>query len=339
MNILIDINHPVDVNYFKNAAKELANKGHRIIITYRLRGKLESIINFELGEFNPIKIGKHYSTFFAKIIAQLKRDLVFLFFHKKNMVDLSVCFGPTNAISSWLNKIPYLAFEDDFEYKIPFYHANIFATRHIMPSYICVKKKNIYNYKGLKELAYLHPNYFTPTIEELKNYDLKPYRYVFIRKVANVSLNYKKEDNLNIIVIKNIKKLGLKILLSLEDEKMKNYFKDECIILDEPVNDIYSLMKYAKFTISSGDSMARESCLLGTPTIYTGSRDMAVNKELIDIGGMFKENTIEKILNRINYLSKNEARHRIEKLVKYKIMNEWDDPTKVILKHINDFVK
>ena len=337
MNILFDINHPVDVNFFKNAIRKLVNGGHNIIITYRPRGKLQSIVNFELGKFSPKKIGKHYTAFIMKIIGQLKRDFVFLSFQRRNMVDLSVCFGPTNVIASWLNRIPYLAFEDDFEYKIPFYHANIFATRHIMPSYINVKKKNIYHYKGLKEIAYLHPIYFTPQSNELQKYGLKPNKYVFIRKIANVSLNYKKEDNLNLFVIQKIKKLGLEILLSLEDKKMKNYFKDYCIILEEPVNDVYSLMKYALFTISSGDSVARESCVLGVHAIYVGGREMLVNKELIDMGFMFKEDTVEEILNRISYLAKNDGRENIEKLIKFKIENEWDDPTEIILKHIKDF--
>ena len=121
MNILFDLNHPVDVNFFKNAIRELANKGHKIVVTYRARGKLKEITEFELGDFSPLEIGKHYSTFIAKIIGQLKRDLIFLFFQREKRINLSVCFGPTNAIASWLNRIPYLAFDDDFEYKIPFY--------------------------------------------------------------------------------------------------------------------------------------------------------------------------------------------------------------------------
>jgi len=337
MNILFDINHPVDINFFKNAINKLYKKKHNIIITYRPRGRLEEIINFEFGKFAPKKIGRHYSNFSSKVIGQLLRDFIFLFFQRKDRVDISICFGPTNAIASWINKIPYLAFEDDIEYKIPFYHANIFATRHIMPDCIKIKRKNVYHYKGLKELAYLHPRYFTPNLNEVIKYGIKPNKYAFIRKVANISLNYKNEDNLNSFIIKKIKSLGLKILLSLEDKKMKKYYKDDCIILKEPVHDIFSLLKYALFTISSGDSMARESCLLGTPTIYIGGREMAVNNELINIGCMFKEDTVDQIINRINYVFDFEVKKKVMKIIEFKIQNEWEDTTSIILKHIKDF--
>jgi len=339
MNILFDINHPVDVNFFKNAIKILSESGHNIVVTYRDRGRLGEIANFELGEFAPIRIGKHQKTSATKIAGQLKRDLEFLSFQRRKQIDISVCFGPTNAIASWLNGIPYLAFEDDFEYKIPFYHANIFSTRHIMPAYIRVNKKNIHHYNGLKELAYLHPNYFSPIVDELKRYELLPKKYVFIREIANVSLNYKKQNLLIDELVNFIKNLGFKIVFSLEKKDLKSLYERDCVILEEPVEDIYSLMKYALFAVSSGDTVARETSLLGTPTIYTGGRNMAVNNELIDIGCMFKEDKLDNIVKRIARLSIKGEKERITRLVADKINYHWEDTTEVILRHINDFAK
>jgi len=339
MNILFDLNHPVDVNFFKNAIKILSKSGHNIVITYRDRGRLGEIAKFELGEFAPIKIGQHQKTFIKKITGQLKRDLEFLSFQRRKEIDISVCFGPTNAIASWLNGIPYLAFEDDFEYKIPFYHANIFSTRHIMPAYIRANKKNIYHYNGLKELAYLHPRYFSPRVDELKRYELLPEKYVFIREIANVSLNYQKQNLLIDELINLVKKLGLKVVLSLENKELKSFYERDCIILEEPVEDIYSLMKFALFAVSSGDTVARETALLGTSTIYTGGRDMAVNDELINIGCMFKEDKLENIIKQITKISIKGEKERITRLVADKIRYRWEDTTEVILRHINDFAK
>lgn len=337
MRILFDMNHPVDINYFKNAIKELSNQGHEIVLTYRHRGKLGKILENELGEFNPIKIGIHYSTFFSKILGQLKRDYIFLSFQRKNRIELSVCFGPTNAIASWLNRIPYLAFEDDFEYKIPFYHASIFATRHIMPNYIKINRKNAFYYKGIKELAYLHPKYFKPNLKELDKYGLIPYKYVFIRKVDKVSLNYKQEDSLNLEIIKYIKGLGLTILLSLENKSDEHIFKNDCIVLKEPVDDIFSLIKYSLFAISSGDSVAREACLLAVPTIYVGGREMLVNDELIKMECMYKEESIENVKSRIKTLQNHDLRKKIADRITKKILDDWDNPTEVILKHVKNF--
>jgi predicted glycosyltransferase len=338
MNILFDLNHPVDMNCLKPAINILANRGFSIVITYRPRGNLKIILESEMSEYPLCQIGKHYSNLGMKILGQLKRDWEFVRFYKRNEVDLSVG-SSTNVIASWLMGIPHLALEDDYEYKIPFYHANIFAKRHIMPDHIKVQGRNIYHYRGIKEIAYLNPKYFTPNKNVLNEYGLKPQEYVFIRKIANVSLNYKKEDNLSLDIIDHIKDKGLKILLSLEDKQLKNTFEKDCIILQEPVRDIYSLMKYAMFTISSGDSMARESSLLAVPTIYTGGRQMVVNEELIEMGCMFKEDKKEQIEARIDGLATQNISAELEEKVIHKMENEWDDPTEVLLKHINDFLK
>ena len=337
MNILFDFNHPVDVNVFKNAVRILAAEGHHIFITYRARGILKRVVETELGDFHPVRIGKHHrSSFLMKVVGQLYRDCHFIPFYRRNRIDLSVGTS-TNVISAWIMRIPHLAFEDDIEYKLTFTHANLFATRHIMPDYIELKKKNIHHYRGLKELAYLHPRYYSPRLEELDPYGLKPEEYVFIRKIARVSLNYRKEDDLSLTAIKKIRSLGLKVLLSLEDKREREIFEDDCIILQEPIRDIFSLIKFALFCVSSGDSVAREACLLGTPTIYTGRREMRVNTDLIDLGCLFKEDTEEAILNRIGQLASRREKDNIGSAVKVKIERDWEDVTQMIIRHVKDF--
>lgn len=337
MNILFDLLHSSDINLFKNAIKYLEKEQHNIIITIRQRGRLEAIARNEFPNINILKIGKHRKNIFLKIFGQISRELEFIKFFRANKINVSVNQGFANIIAAKVYRIPFLQFEDDFEYKLAFYYVRYFCTRDIMPSFIPVNNNNIVNYKGFKELAYLHPNYFTPNLDELKKYNIKPNNYVFIREVANVSLNYKK-SNLSIFKIREkIKKLGLKIMLSLEDKKISYYFKEDCIILEEPVDDIFSLMKYALFTISSGDTMARESCLLGTPTIYTGRRNMVVNKPLLELGCMFKEDTENAIFRRINSLFQKNLKEKIRGIIEDNIKNKWEDTTAVVIKHILDF--
>ena len=339
MKILFDLNHPVDVNFFKNTMLKLKKQNHNVILTYRPRGKLQKIVDYELGEFQPIPIGKHYKTFLWKILGQLYRDLLMIKFQKRNKIDLSVCFGPTNAISAWLNKIPYLAFEDDLEYKIPFYHANLFSTRHIMPDYIKFSNKKTWKYKGFKELAYLHPKSFKANSNSIKKLNLTKKKYVFIREIANVSLNYK-EENKNIIdIVSYLVSKGVQVIISLEDDAIKEKLRDVCLVLKEPVEDLPSILAYAQFAISSGDTMAREACLLGTPCIYIGGRDMVMNNELIEMGIMFKEDKFESIFERIDLLIDDEISSKLSNKINAKINNEWADTTEVILEHISEFMK
>lgn len=332
MNILFDLNHPVDVNFFKNSILFL-KKNHRVSIIYRERGKLGKILKYELNDISIQKIGEHKKTFIGKFIYQLLRDFKIFRFIKKNKIDLVACFGSTSAISTRLSGIPYLAFDDDFEYKIPFYHANWFCTRHIFPDFINFSNSKTHKYHGFKELAYLHPNYLKVSGKVLQEFNLLPNTYVFIREISGVSLNYNKSTSVLDKLIHEIKERGFKIVLSLEDKSLKEVFIDDCILLEEPVSDIYSLLYNALFTISSGDTVARESAILGVPTIYTGERKMIVNKLLVEEGLMIESSSVSDILryiDTITYNKKQKTRSKSKDLIK----NKWEDTTSVILSHI-----
>jgi len=54
--------------------------------------------------------------------------------------------------------------------------------------------------------------------------------------------------------------------------------------------------------------MVRESCLVGTPAIYTGKRDMLVNREFIKKSCMFKVNNINDLNIIIKKIIENDIR-------------------------------
>ena len=339
MNILFDINHPVDVNFFKNAMLQLKKDGHKLHIIFRGRGKLEKILRYELSEFPITQIGEHSRGFLKKVITQLNRDYNIIPYLKKNKFDLVVCFGPTSAISAWVSHKPYLAFDDDIEYRLPFYHANLFSTRHIFPDFIKFSNSKTHKYHGFKELAYLHPNYLKISDEILNDYSLKENMYVFIREISAISLNYKERNSILDQIIDTIKNRGLSVVLSLENKELHQVYTEAgCVVLQEPVRDIYSLMYHALFSVSSGDTVARETSLLGLPTLYTGGRNMAVNTALIEAGALHALTDTDIIINWINKITdedKMKCRQRIFNLIN----NKWEDTTSIILNQISDFEK
>ncbi|PID27538.1 MAG: hypothetical protein CSB55_08665 [Candidatus Cloacimonadota bacterium] len=338
MNILFDFQHPVDVNFFKNTINTLKNDNHNIFLAFRPRGSLERILRYELPGFPVFSFGKHGKNIVSKLCFNLLREKELLKFYKDNKIELTCGFGPLTTISSKVFGIPSLAFEDDYEYKINFYYAKLFATRHIMPKIFPANGKNVHFFNGFKELAYLHPNYYKPDPGALEEYGLAPDEYVFVREVANISLNYQNKKNNIFELIEMIKSLGLKTVLSLEDKSLKNKLEKDCIILKEPVKDINSILAFAKMAITSGDTMAREASLLGTYTIYTGNREMLIHEDFYKIGIMFNEISREEIIGRVkSVLEDKNDKQAMKDKIDSMIINKWDDMTKVILKHINDF--
>jgi predicted glycosyltransferase len=311
MRILIDMVHPADVNFYKNSIKELLKKDNEIIVTYIMRGSLGNIINQEYKNFNVkiICIGKHYKQKITKGLGVFDRVFKLLKFMVGKKIDITTGFASFYiAIASRIMRINSVIFYDDYEYKQVYGLCKVFATKFIIPFSIKDRGKNVHRAYDYKELAYLGNRYFTPEKTSLKKYGLIPKKYVFVREVVNYSLNYTHlKSNLSNI-LRAIEQMKLPVVLSLEDKSLIKDYNNKCIILEEPVVDIYSLIYFSKFVISSGDSVAREAALLGVPTLYTGKRDMAINNNLIKEGLLVASeklsdiHMIKKKVNKHNYI-------------------------------------
>ncbi|MEI6348828.1 MAG: DUF354 domain-containing protein [Bacteroidota bacterium] len=335
MNILFDLVHSADVNLFKNSIYALSKNGENVIISYRERGKLSLIAKAELPDFKLNKIGEHKTKIVGKIISLIKREISAYIFLKKNKVEIIVTQGLTCGIACKLLGVKILHYDDDIEYKTTYLIGKWLSDIDLMPDFMPAKGKNIVKHFGYKELAYLHPKYFKPNEFSLKAYNITAYNYIFIREISNISLNYKNKESLLPKIVKYISSLNIKILLSIEDKNLTNLYSDNCIILKEPIVDIYSLIYFSSIVISSGDTVARESCLTGTPCIYTGDREMLANNKLVEIGLMTKTTSLNEIIKTINY--EINSTHRIKKrneILKL-ITNHFDDTNEVLMHQID----
>jgi predicted glycosyltransferase len=332
-SVVIDIVHYPHVNFYKHAIEVLREKNIDVKVIIRPRGKLVSIFQKECPNVLFVLIGEHRKTIFGKMADLIERDIAFLKYLNKINFDVGTGFGSESiAHTTRFFGKPSVLFGDDIEYKLGHYLGHYLATRDVRPKCVPTQGKNLLKYNGFKELAYLHPNHFTPNKKVLESYNLNPYEYVFIREVSSASLNYRRAEIGKLSkILDYLKEMDLKILLSIEDKLLIDLFKDHCIILKEPVEDIHSLLHFAAITISSGDSMARESCLVGTPAIYTGGRDMAINSELIKRSCMFKVEDEKSIKNIIKYLIEKDIKKEVEARIKHAIEHEWVDTTEVIL--------
>jgi predicted glycosyltransferase len=333
MKIIFDLHHPADINFFKNSIHLLLNKGINIELTVRTRGRLIKILQKELPDIPYMVIGKHHSGISMKLFGGFKRELELLFYLKKINYDVGIAFGPEICFVSKILGKPSIVFGDDYEYKLSFYLSKFAATCFSVPDCIPATGGNLYKFKGLKELAYLHPKYFKPNKKILDQYGLKSNEYVFLREIANTSLNYRNISSWLHTISEYLRKMNFQVLISLEDKSLINKFKD-CIVLEEPIEDIYSLLCFAALTISSGDTMARESCLVGTPTIYTGGRDMYVNNELIRKKCMFKIDNPLNVIPMIKYIVENDLKNKVIETINYNIKYEWEDVTEIIVDNI-----
>ena len=331
MKILVDIVHMADVNFYKKALQILDNKGHEIIISVMGRGNLPEVVAKELG--NAIIIGAHSKkNFLVKSMVNIKRITILRRLIKKTKPDLVTSFSYYPAAAAIGLNVKSVIFHDDAEYKKQFLLCRKFAGSLVIPDFIRENGRNIIKHHFYKEWAYLNPKYFKANEKVLKYYGLEKNKYVIIRDIAKISLNYKKSNDINYAkIIDSIKNKGLKIVVSLEDKSRKDMFKGG-ILLKEPVQDIYSIVYYSLALISSGDTMAREAALLGVPSFYASQRKMAVNKELISKGFISPLNDEISLGKFVRVLSRKQKNKLSRKLKNY--VSSIEDTTKIIVDEI-----
>ena len=76
-------------------------------------------------------------------------------------------------------------------------------------------------------------------------------------------------------------------------KKRRDEYPADWILLQEPIEDIHSLIYYSAGLVSSGDSMAREAALLGVPSYYLGIRySMPANAAASKVASLQNQKTM-----------------------------------------------
>ena len=300
MNVWVDLGHIPQYNFYKPLILRLAKEGKCVYVTYLNRGRMPKIIQAELGNVENVhlfQIGKHRMSRLSVILeANLLRNLQLFIWKIGKHIDVALSNGYQAAFIGWLFGVPSYSYDDDPQ------------TIHYRPKVLLNKSCNycIYKYQGkklsakahilpvLKEWAYLSPSVFTPNENVLKQYGVKPREYLFLREVSVGTMNYIGQKAQAIYAIKDLIPQNKKVLFSLEEKGKRDMYPKEWQLLQEPIEDVHSLIYFSCGLISSGDSMAREASMLGVPSLYLGIRtDMPANKAAIEVAKMYSIDTID----------------------------------------------
>ena len=162
MEIFVDIAHPAHVNFLKFPIKKLSELGNEIKITCLKRGKLPSIVEKELHDYQIKYVGRHRGTILSIILdANIKKLFNLLFFALSNKVDVGISVdGFTLGLVLKILGRPNLQFTDDPERKVIVFVQKLTSTELFLPPIIDSNGK-IKIIKALKEWTYLSPKFFT----------------------------------------------------------------------------------------------------------------------------------------------------------------------------------
>ena len=340
MRILIDIGHPAHIHLFKNFAWKMQEKGHKILFTCRDREFLLRLL--QVYGFIYENFGKHYKSIGGKIQGLIKNELQMFNTAVQFKPDLFLSHGSAiAAFTSFLLHKPHISFEDTFNMEqvrlyLPFTDV-VLTGDYPHPS---LGKKEI-KYPGYHELAYLHPNVFTPDENVLKELGVeKNEEYAIVRFIAfNATHDIGQQGICKENKIKLVTELSryIKVFISSEGdipEELKEYQ-----IKIKPEN-MHNVLYYAQLLVGESGTMANECAILGTPNIIIGSRakHIGIHQEL---SNRFKLqyifNNISEAWDLIEYLAnsskpKEEMRNKLNILYENKI-----DVTSFLVWFINNY--
>ena len=268
MKILIDIAHPAHVHLIKNSYFELKSKGHTVIVTVK---DIPSAIQLlKLFEIPYVYLGGKSDSLVGKGFLQLKFNFLLWKIVLREKIDIAFGSSLTVAQLSKFTRVKSIILDDDDDEVEPLFvkYAHPAADTILSPACAIRKTTKMIGYAGYHELAYLHPNRFTPDISVLNEIGVLPDEKYFILRfnafkahhdagVQGLSIENKRR------IIELLKPFG-RVFITTErniDEEFKPYQ------LKVSPDKAHSLMYYATMLIGDSQTMTSEAAIMGTPAI------------------------------------------------------------------------
>lgn len=271
MTVLVYLGHPAHFHLFKESIKNLQAKSHKVVIVIKSKDVLEKLlIDSDLPYINIApKLKKNGKV--ALYVSLIKRIAT--------LTKIILKYKPTKlagsaaelAILGKLFRIPsYVFFEDDFEVVPKFAKiAGPLATYLVCPNCCSAWKWNAkkIGYNSYHELAYLHPNHFTPDATKVeKIFDLKKRNFI-LRFAQLTAYHDVGKSGIDTTIAQQLIDILLphgNIYITSERPLEPQFEKYRIQI--SPL-DIHHALYFADMYIGDSQTMTAEAAVLGTPAI------------------------------------------------------------------------
>ena len=273
MKILININHPAHVHYYRNFIKLMEAKGHQFCVINRDSKMINQLLDY-YGIEHTVRNKRPEKKGTVPSLMNLLRMILWCI--RKSFVfrpDMYMGFASSAcAITAWLFRKPSILIDDTEHNSMTHKLYMPVCSKVLTPFYF---KKDLGNkdkqirFNAYVEQLYLHSAYYKKKEDVLKELNVKPKEYVIIRYVA-----YDAHHDLNVHPIPEETKKNIvreiskhyKVLVSLE-KSVKDPFYDDYVLKISP-EKMHDLEANAKFMVAEGATMASEAFLLGVPYLY-----------------------------------------------------------------------
>ncbi|MCE5338457.1 MAG: DUF354 domain-containing protein [Methanomicrobiaceae archaeon] len=270
MRIVVDINHPGHVHYFKNFIWGMKERGHEILITASHKDVATQLL--QLYGLEYVDLGSYGTSLLQKMINIPIMDVKMYRAVKNFRPDILLGFSSTRAAhASKALGVPAVIFDDTehaaWEHRL---YAP-FAATILTPS--CFNKdlgEKQVRFDGYMELAALHPAHFRPDPSVLQELGLTEDDTFTVVRFVSWDANHDVGQHGirdKVRLVKALEQYG-RVLITSEGALPPEL--QACQIRISP-EKLHNLLYYATLYVGEGGTTASEAAILGTPSIYVSS--------------------------------------------------------------------
>jgi len=282
MRALFDVTHPALVHLFAPAAEALEAGGHDVTVAAREKDVTTDLLD---AADVPYAVVSHAGAGpLSRIGELLEREIGLVRLARRIDPDVVVSqVDPAAVHAARLVGARAVVFDDSEHERLVAGLTHRFADVVCTPSGFDREVPNQRRYDGFHELAYLHPNRFTPDPAALQRHGVDPESsYAVVRFVA--------WDAHHDLGRRGFSPAGKQQLVERLDEHGTVYVTAEGEPPTAvggsslPVEAIHDLLAFADCYVGDSQTMATEAAVLGTPAVRTsafvGDDDMSNFREL-----------------------------------------------------------
>lgn len=273
MRILIDISHPAHVHFFRNAIEIWRNHGHRVHIVSRRKDlALDLLHAYGLPNKCLSRAGRGKLHLLSELLIHECR-----LYRETAKIDPDIMLQIGGLFIShvgWACGIPTITFTDTEMASLSNALTFPFTSAVVTPS--CYQGRapssRHYLYRGYHELAYLHPNRFTPNSEVLQRLELAEGESFFIVRFVSWGAAHDVGESgfklpVKIEMVRELARHG-RVFITSEGKLPR-----ELEAFRFPIGPelIHHVMAFARLCIGESATMASEAAMLGTPAIFVST--------------------------------------------------------------------
>jgi hypothetical protein len=340
MKILISLAHPAHVHVFKNIIWSLQQNGDSIKILARNKEQSTVLLdNYNLKYTLISRMGTGITGLGIEMLVRIRKMVPII--KSYNPYLIISLMDPSVAISSKICGKKYICLADTEHAKMTIKLSHPFTDAILTPS--CFNKdlgKKQVRYNGYHELAYLHPNYFTPNpavLEELGLEEGDPFIILrFVSWGASHDIGHHGIQN-KIEFVKELEKYG-RVLITSEADMGPEFEKYKIKVSPEKLHD---LLYYATLYIGEGGTTASEAATLGTHAIHisTTAKYCGLFNMLHDYGLMWTFDDEKGVINISKNLLQERDLWKIGKEKRDSMVEDYLDVTDFMVRVIDEYPK